>query len=115
MSGSIKNKGMGRPKGSKNKITTAANELAEELGVNPLEILLHFAADDWEALGYKSATTTRMFDGGPIEVDRITPETRLAAAKEATKYIYPTQKSVEFTGEQAAFKIIVEDYTKGGT
>lgn len=101
---------MARPKGSKNKITIAARELAEELGVNPLEILLYFASEDWESLGYDSPTMQRVFDGVPIEIDRITPELRLTAAKEAIKYIYPTQKSVEFTGEQAAFKVVIEDY-----
>lgn len=105
----------GRPKGAKNKITTAARELALQLGVNPLEVLLRFAKGDWEGLGYEDPTMTKYSAEGPIIVERIPPELRMTAAKEAVKYIYPTQKAVEFTSEdgEGGFKVIIEDYTKG--
>lgn len=104
------NRGKGRPKGSQNKIKTAASEIADKLGINPLEVLLYFAANDWESLDYDGPTITRVIEGQAVEIERISPETRLNAAKEAVKYMYPTQKAVEFTGEVAPFKIVIEDY-----
>lgn len=107
------NKGKGRPKGSKGKIQMQARELAQQMGVDPLEILLLFASEDWEALGYEEAFEVRYLkDGSQRNMPVIPPQMRLDAAKEATKYIYPTQKAVEFTGENAGFRVIVEDYGK---
>jgi hypothetical protein len=99
-------------KGCPNKITTSAKELAQKLGIDPLEILLHFANKDWKALGYDSPTLLKITADGGHEVDRISAEMRVMAAKEAAKYIYPTQKAVEFTGDQPQIKMIIEDYTR---
>lgn len=86
----------GRKKGSVNQKTQDARALAEKLGVDPLEILFHFASRNWKALGYSSETTTKVLkDGGTLEVERISPEMRLTAAKEAVRYIYPQTKAVE--------------------
>lgn len=87
---------MGRPKGSPNKITLTAIHKAQQLGVDPFEVLLLFAKDDWEALGYPSPTYIKTNkDGSTQEVDRISPETRLAAARDATQYLLPKRKSIE--------------------
>jgi hypothetical protein len=105
----------GRKKGSVNKKTHDARELAERLGVDPLEILFHFASRNWKALGYNSEYMTKVLkDGGTLEVERITPEMRLNAAKEAVRYVYPQTKAVELkngTEDAEGFKIILEDYT----
>lgn len=103
----------GRQKGTPNQKTKDARELAERLGIDPLEILFHFASKNWKALGYNSECHTKVLkDGGTLEVERITPEMRLNAAKEAVRYIYPQTKAVELTtGEgEKGFKVIFEDY-----
>lgn len=105
----------GRKKGSVNKKTHEARELADRLGVDPLEILFHFASRNWKALGYSSEYQTKVLkDGGTLEVERITPEMRLNAAKEAVRYVYPQTKAVELSSgesEGTGFKIVLEDYT----
>lgn len=106
----------GRKKGSINKKTQDARALAERLGVDPLEILFHFASRNWKALGYNSEYHTKVLkDGGTIEVERITPEMRLNAAKEAVRYVYPQTKAVEIKNDEdsgVGFKIVLEDYTQ---
>ena len=105
----------GRKKGSVNQKTLDARAMAERLGIDPLEILFHFAARNWKALGYNSEYQTKVLkDGGTLEVERITPEMRLNAAKEAVRYVYPQTKAVELkngTEDAQGFKIILEDYT----
>jgi len=88
----------GRKKGTPNKDTAEAQRLCEELGIDPFKILLLFADNRWEELGYDSPTETRMVaGGGSFEVDKISVESRIAAAKEATKYVRPALKQVDAT------------------
>lgn len=107
---------MARPKGVPNRKTTELQEIAERIGVNPFEILCLFAKEDWKGLGYEKATYTKVFqDGGTMEIERISPELRFQAAKEASKYLFPQRKAVELsTQDDAGFKIIVEDYLSKG-
>lgn len=110
----MKTPGSGRKKGTKNKNTAPAEELALELGIDPLKVLFYFVAGDWKSLGYESATTT-MFspDGSSYEVPIIKPEHRISAAKEAAQYIYPKKKALEITtGDQAGLALVIRDYTK---
>lgn len=88
----------GRRTGTPNKKTLDARSLAERLKIDPLEILFHFANKDWKALGYEEETTTKVLkDGGTIQIERITAEMRLTAAKEAVRYVYPQTKAVELS------------------
>lgn len=83
-------------KGVENKNKVRAFDLAIKHKCDPFEVLLHFINGNWKALGYDSKTETRYTaKGDPFETDRINPELRLAAAKEAVKYIYAQQKAVE--------------------
>jgi hypothetical protein len=93
----------GRAKGTKNKDTQTAQQLAAELGVCPLTILLHFAQGNWKALGYPEATR-KIFtaDGDPVDVDVISPDLRQKSAKDALPFLRPTLKSVEVTGDAAS-------------
>lgn len=70
----------GRKKGSKNKQNSPAAERANELGVDPFEMLLLFASNNFEALGYAT---------------QIPMDMRLSAIKEACSYILPKKRSVE--------------------
>lgn len=88
----------GRKKGTPNKKTQELRDLAEQLGVNPFQILLHFAAGDWQALGYPDATVTKVTQNGVFTEDRISPELRSSSAREACKYLYPQLKAVEHSG-----------------
>jgi hypothetical protein len=95
-----KTPGSGRKKGTPNKKTLDAEAIAKKIGCNPFEVLLRFAANDWEGLGYPDETYTKMSNGCPYEVAYIEPETRLKAAKEAAEYLYPKRKAIEVTGDE---------------
>lgn len=87
----------GRKKGTPGKVTQEAQQLAKDLGIDPFKVLLYFTAGDWKALGYTSPTMT-MYSakGEPYEVDILTPNHRLLAAKEAVQYLLPKRRAVEF-------------------
>lgn len=82
----------GRPKGVQNKFKQTMREKAEAMGIDPREILLKFAAGDWNGLGYDSKTK---INGMGIEEPIISPELREKAAEAATKYIDPQLKAIE--------------------
>jgi hypothetical protein len=89
----------GRVKGTPNKSTAELQALADKLGVNPFEILLRFAANDWKSLGYDERTRTVFSKTGEaVELDVIEPSERIQAAKSACEYLFPKRKAVEFTG-----------------
>jgi hypothetical protein len=77
--GESKTPGSGRKKGTPNKDKLPLQQKAEELGVDPFQILLLFAKGDVAALG--------------IEV--ITADQRLRAASEACQYLYPKRKAIQ--------------------
>lgn len=86
----------GKPKGALSHQNREASRIAAELGIDPFIILLHFAANNWEVLGYKSEYGVKYsVSGDPYDVPTIEPELRVSAAKEACKYIIPQLKSVE--------------------
>jgi len=90
----------GRPKGSLNKASIDSQQLAAEMGVDPLQIILWFAQGNYEAL--------------KMQVHDITPEMRLKAAAEGCQYTRPKLKSIEtkMSEEQInVLKMIVEDYS----
>ena len=87
----------GRPHGAYNKHRMDAQAKAEELGIDPFEILLLFAANKWQALGYESPSKTmHTAEGNEYDVPVISPELRVNAAKDATNYILAKKKSLEF-------------------
>lgn len=91
----------GRPKGVKNKDKECLREKARKLGVDPLEVLLLFAKNDWAALGYKSEFEEKFGAGGvPCMMRVITPDVRMNAAKEACQYLYPKKKAIEVGFDQ---------------
>lgn len=61
--------------------TSRLHAIADEMEVDPFEILLHFASKNEAALGWPQGT--------------LSPGHQLAAAIEAQKYLYPTVKSVD--------------------
>jgi len=111
--GQKKTEGSGRAKGTPNQKTIDARALMERLGFDPLEFLFRTAMNDWKSLGYEKRTETKVLkDGGTIEVDVIEFTSRLTAAKEAAKYVYPQTKALEISpgDESKGFRIILEDY-----
>jgi hypothetical protein len=93
----------GKPKGAISTLTRRARELSEKLNIDPIEVLLYFAAGDWKALGYRDQYEVKGSDksGGHIFSLTIDPNTRCRAAAEAAQYIYPKLKSVENTTNNA--------------
>lgn len=88
----------GRAKGTPNKRTQDLLQKTEELGVDPFEILLHFAAGNWEELGYDSPTRQIVAQGGEvIDIDTIPPELRQKAAHDACPYLFPKRKAVDMS------------------
>lgn len=86
----------GRKPGAVNKKTAEAQQIADNLNVNPFEILLLFASNNWEKLGYDSPTVTKYGPSGiPYEEDVISPELRHSSAGKASEYLYPKRKAIE--------------------
>ena len=86
----------GKPKGYKDKKTLMVEEIVARVGVDPLEVLLKFAAGDWEGLGYDSPVYH--FESADKSTSMgyvITPAIRAQAAKEAAQYIYPKKREAE--------------------
>jgi hypothetical protein len=101
----------GRKPGSKNASTLQIEELARKVGVNPLEVLLRMAAGDWQGLGYEAEMYFIEKPDGAVKAGYvISPQMRLDAAGQATRYFYSPKQAVEVSGE-LGLKIIVEDYT----
>lgn len=91
----------GRKKGTPNKLSTLARQKAEELGVDPFEVLLYFTAGDWKSLGYDARTEVIGFSatGDEIIDYTIPPELRQRAAKDACEYMFPKLKSIEHSND----------------
>lgn len=88
--------GSGRKKGTPNKKTVEAQHIAERVGVDPFELLLLFAKNDWKKLGYPRSTITKYSAGGDAyEEDVISPELRQNSAGKAVEYLYPRRKAIE--------------------
>ena len=87
----------GKPKGAKNLINRDVEAIAAKLNVKPFEVLCHFAAGDFAALG--------------LDKGQISPRMRLHAAREASKYLYSQRRAVEVSSGDSGFKIVVEDFT----
>lgn len=88
----------GKPKGTKSYRTKEIEEITQRLKVNPFEILCLFAKGDWKRLGYDNECWFSEGAEGQTKMGyTITPDMRLIAAKEATKYLYAAKKSVEVT------------------
>jgi hypothetical protein len=85
--------GSGRQKGTPNKSTKDLFEKAQELNVDPFEILLLFASGNKEKLGLKEVSADLMF----------------RAAKEAATYLYPRRKTFE---ESPIDGLSYEDYLR---
>lgn len=73
----------GRQKGTPNKDTSQLAQLAQQLDVDPFEILLLFASGDFMSLG----------------INEVTPDQRLKAATEACTYLHPKRKALEHSGD----------------
>lgn len=85
----------GRVKGTLTQKRKELYEIADEMGVDPFEVLLQFAKGDWQGLGYQSETYLIPSQSGAIEKRIIEPELRFAAAKELAKYLRPQLKAIE--------------------
>lgn len=88
----------GRQKGRPNQKSLPLIEKAQELGIDPFEVLLLFAAGDWKRLGYESETFTKYGAGGvENELFTIQPSVRAKAAAEASEYLHPKRKAIDVT------------------
>lgn len=92
----------GRQKGTPNKTTETLKEIVERIGIDPFEVLVRLAAEDWQGLGYPARTRTT-FTAAGIEVEEfvISPELRGKCAADACKYIHAQRKAIEQTIDPA--------------
>lgn len=105
----------GRQKGTPNKESLPLEQKAKDLGVDPFDILLKFAAGNWKDLGYENECYFMEKPDGAVKMGyTITPEMRLKAASEACQYLLPKKKAVELSTAETGIRIIVEDYTNEG-
>jgi antitoxin component of RelBE/YafQ-DinJ toxin-antitoxin module len=89
--GSPRPEGAGRKPGTPNRATSEAKRLAEEMGVDPFQVLLLFVKGDAEAL---DLPVHQLADG--TEARRAVPlDMRLDAAKAAVQYLLPKRKALE--------------------
>jgi hypothetical protein len=95
-----KTPGSGRKKGTPNKKTADLVDKANELGVDPFEILLLFAKGDWKTLKYPAETFRKESAGGVVNIEYyIAPELRANCASRACEYLHPKRKAVEHSGK----------------
>lgn len=103
----------GRQKGSLNKRNLVAMEIAEKMAMDPLEVLMMFAAGDWEGLGYDNSVYHMERPDGSIKMGYvISPELRMNAAKEAAQYIYAKKKQEEPRDDDSRDVTSLEDKQK---
>lgn len=100
----------GKPKGAIGYKTRRAEDLANKLNCDPLEILLLFAKGDWEALGYDSGVMIKESGDGKSTFMEytITPELRAQCAAKASEYYHAKKKSIEHTTKNAFEGMTVE-------
>lgn len=104
------NKTGGRKKGTPNKNTQELIDLADQLGVNPFAILLHFASGNYEALGMPKQVVKSAGMGRTYIEDSILPEMRLDAAYKCAQFLYPKRKALEVKKETSGeIKFITQD------
>lgn len=101
----------GRRKGTPNKKAIPLAEKAQALGIDPFEILLHFAAGDWKTLGYESETVIKYSKDFQNEEYTIQPAVRAKAAAEACQYLHPKRKAIEVKDTRDLSEDPCEEYT----
>lgn len=103
----------GRQKGAKGKMNFNAMELAQELGIDPLEFLLRMARGDYEYFGFTEPNKVSYTNAGiEFEEPNLKMSDRVTCAKEAAKYLHSAKQAMAISTDEAGFKITVEDYSK---
>lgn len=90
---------MARLRASPNFRTQELIKMAQDMGTSPFEILMRFAMNDFEWLGYDEHQTKFTQSGAEYEELTISPELRAQCAEKAASYIYPKLKAIEHTGD----------------
>lgn len=104
----------GRVKGSVNKRTRTIEEIAAKFSIDPFEVLMMVATNDWKGLGYENANKVIVGEKAGIEFSLEEPNVKLSdrvqAAKEASRYLYAQKQAIALSGGQEPIKLIIEDY-----
>lgn len=88
----------GRKKGTPNKANIEIAQLALSIGMDPVEILLRVANEDWKGLGYPSRTVIRKNPNGMVTEEYvIPPSVRIDAAKAVMPYIHMKRQTIHHT------------------
>ena len=95
------NKTGGRSKGTPNKRNQEIYELAEDLGCNPVKILMLFALRDYDQLGLSEFTETTTKSGDKIKEPTISPELQKSAASDLMPYMYGKRKPIDSNGDDS--------------
>lgn len=101
----------GRKKGTPNRDRAPVIQKARELGIDPFEVLLLFAAGDWQRLGYEAEKIIKYSKDVQNEEYTIDPAVRMKAAAEACQYLYPKRKAIQFEDKTKKTKTGFEKFS----
>lgn len=102
----------GRVKGTPNKDSLSVAQRCAELGVDPVDILCHFANGDHEKLKMTEFIVKAGFGGVEVAELSIPAALRLKASSTLVKYIHPERKAVEHSVDKNSEKSINFNYTE---
>lgn len=106
-----KGKRGGRQKGSINKRTKLVEEIAARFKLDPFEVLMMVSNGDWKGLGYPAQSKVSYSPAGiEFEEDYIKLSDRVAASKDAAKYLHSPKQAIDPSTGDTSIRVVVEDY-----
>ena len=101
----------GRPKGALSAKRREIEEMHKASKLGPAEFLFAILNGDWATLGYYYDTKKVVMNGHPVEVECISLDHRMEAAKELMKYLYVQKKTLDVTSSDGTgITVNVIDY-----
>lgn len=97
--------GAGRKKGIPNKKTQLVEDILNNIGCNPLQILADIAVGKPMKAGIGLNAAGDDYAEGEV---RPTLDQRMSAAKELAQYVYPKRKAVEHSGSLGTYQLTKE-------
>ncbi len=105
--GQPKTIGSGRKKGTPNDKVEGLFDIVKRVGMDPFEVLMRLAVEDWKGLGYPARTKISYTAAG-IEFEEyiISPDLRGKSAAHAAKYVHAQRKAIEQSIDPELLEVI---------